>query len=181
MSDLLSVVGSASLYLSVLCQNPEDNCIYLLICLIRLVLLVTGSGENQNICDLFHGYLFSFSVSPKPKTEAMVRSPPVMSPSTATQMDSKIPNQGKPGSTGSQSQLSPCDPKTLGAKGAQNVPGGMGLKNGQGLTSGPSSKVKVKRERSTSVESFDQPESGTSTTEDKGRHHTLAIGSRGHT
>ncbi|TNN04284.1 hypothetical protein fugu_001313 [Takifugu bimaculatus] len=105
--------------------------------------------------------------SPKPKTEAMVRSPPVMSPSTATQMDSKIPNQGKPGSTGSQSQLSPCDPKTLGAKGAQNVPGGMGLKNGQGLTSGPSSKVKVKRERSTSVESFDQPESGTSTTEDK--------------
>lgn len=111
---------------------------------------------------------FSFSVSPKPKTEAMVRSPPVMSPSTATQMDSKIPNQGKTGSTGSQSQLSPCDPKTLGAKGAQNVPGGMGLKNGQGLTSGPSSKVKVKRERSTSVESFEQPESGTSTTEEKG-------------
>lgn len=101
----------------------------------------------------------------------MVRSPPVMSPSTATQMDSKMPNQGKPGSTGSQSQLSPCDPKTLGAKGAQNVPGGMGLKNGQGLTSGPSSKVKVKRERSTSVESFEQPESGTSTTEEKGRHH----------
>ncbi|MEQ2183732.1 hypothetical protein GOODEAATRI_001028 [Goodea atripinnis] len=78
--------------------------------------------------------------SPKPKTEAMVRSPPVMSPSTAAQMDSKMPNQGKPGSTGSQSQSSPCDPKTMGAKGAQNVSGGMGLKNGQGLTSGPSSK-----------------------------------------
>uniref|UniRef100_A0A3Q3X5Q8 B-cell lymphoma 9 beta-catenin binding domain-containing protein n=1 Tax=Mola mola TaxID=94237 RepID=A0A3Q3X5Q8_MOLML len=105
--------------------------------------------------------------SPKPKTEAMVRSPPVMSPSTATQMDSKMPNQGKPGSTGSQSQPSPCDPKSLGAKGAQNVAGGMGLKNGQGLTSGPSSKVKVKRERSTSVESFEQPESGTSTSEEK--------------
>uniref|UniRef100_A0A3P9J7I2 BCL9 transcription coactivator n=1 Tax=Oryzias latipes TaxID=8090 RepID=A0A3P9J7I2_ORYLA len=105
--------------------------------------------------------------SPKPKTEAMVRSPPVMSPSTAAQMDSKIPNQGKPGSTGNQSQPSPCDPKTLGAKGGQNVAGGMGLKNGQGLTSGPSSKVKVKRERSTSVESFEQPDSGTPTSEEK--------------
>lgn len=92
-----------------------------------------------------------------------------MSPSTATQMDSKMPNQGKPGSTGSQSQPSPCDPKTLGAKGAQNVAGAMGLKNGQGLTSGPSSKVKVKRERSTSVESFEQPESGTPTSEEKGK------------
>ncbi|CAN9497671.1 unnamed protein product [Ophioblennius macclurei] len=105
--------------------------------------------------------------SPKPKTEAMVRSPPVMSPSTAAQMDSKMPNQGKPGSTGSQSQPSPCDPKTMGSKGAQNVTGGMGLKNGQGLTSGPSSKVKVKRERSTSVESFEQPESGTATSDEK--------------
>lgn len=100
----------------------------------------------------------------------MVRSPPVMSPSTATQMDSKMPNQGKPVSTGSQSQPSPCDPKTLGAKGAQNVAGGMGLKNGQGLTSGPSSKVKVKRERSTSVESFEQPECGTPTSEEKGKY-----------
>lgn len=109
--------------------------------------------------------------SPKPKTEVMVRSPPVMSPSTAAQMDSKMPNQGKPGSTGSQSQPSPCDPKNMGAKGAQNVSGGMGLKNGQGLTSGPSSKVKVKRERSTSVESFEQPESGTPTGEDKGKNH----------
>lgn len=99
----------------------------------------------------------------------MVRSPPVMSPSTATQMDSKMPNQGKPGSAGSQSQPSPCDPKTLSAKGAQNVAGGMGLKNGQGLSSGPSSKVKVKRERSTSVESFEQPESGTPTGDDKGK------------
>ncbi|PWA31234.1 hypothetical protein CCH79_00002683 [Gambusia affinis] len=105
--------------------------------------------------------------SPKPKTEAMVRSPPVMSPSTAAQMDSKMPNQSKPGSAGSQSQPSSCDPKTMGAKAAQNVSGGMGLKNGQGLTSGPSSKVKAKRERSTSVESFEQPESGTPTNEDK--------------
>ncbi len=113
----------------------------------------------------------------------MVRSPPVMSPSTATQMDSKMPNQGKPGSTGSQSQPSPCDPKSLGTKGAQNVAGGMGLKNGQGLTSGPSSKVKVKRERSTSVESFDQPESGTPTNEEKGNKHSnhyLIIWSWGH-
>lgn len=93
-----------------------------------------------------------------------------MSPSTATQMDSKMPNQGKPGSTGSQSQPSPCDPKTMGSKGAQNVAGAMGLKNGQGLTSGPT-KVKVKRERSTSVESFEQPESGTPTSEEKGTNH----------
>ncbi|KAL1022323.1 hypothetical protein UPYG_G00025150 [Umbra pygmaea] len=35
--------------------------------------------------------------SPKQKQEAMVRSPPVMSPSSAAQMDSKLPNQGKPG------------------------------------------------------------------------------------
>lgn len=49
--------------------------------------------------------------------------------------------------------------------------GGMGLKNGQGLTSGSSSKVKVKRERSTSVESFEQPESGTPTSEEKGKNH----------
>ncbi len=100
-----------------------------------------------------------------------------MSPSTATQMDSKIPNQSKPGSTGSQSQPSPCDPKTLGAKGAPNVAGGMGLKNGQGLTSGPSSKVKVKRERSTSVESFEQPESGTPTSEEKGKKHRSQLSS----
>lgn len=119
-------------------------------------------------------YLFftsACSLSPKPKTEAMVRSPPVMSPSTATQMDSKMPSQSKQGSTGSQSQPSPCDAKTLGTKGAQNVAGGMGLKNGQGLSSGPSSKVKVKRERSTSVESFDQPEGGTPTSEEKGKKH----------
>lgn len=136
---------------------------------------------SRNISSLIlFGFLFivnnvdfspasSPSHSPKPKTEAMVRSPPVMSPSTATQMDSKMPNQGKPGSAGSQSQPSPCDPKTLSAKGAQNVAGGLGLKNGQGLSSGPSSKVKVKRERSTSVESFEQPESGTPTGDDKGK------------
>lgn len=92
-----------------------------------------------------------------------------MSPSTAAQMDSKMPNQSKPGSAGSQSQPS-CDSKTMGAKAAQNVSGGMGLKNGQGLTTGPSSKVKAKRERSTSVESFEQPESGTPTNEDKGNN-----------
>ena len=98
----------------------------------------------------------------------MVRSPPVMSPSTAGQMDSKLPNQGKPGSAGSQLQPSPSDPKTLGAKGAQGVAASMGMKNGQGLTSGPGSKVKVKRERSTSVESYEQPETGTPTSEEKG-------------
>lgn len=106
--------------------------------------------------------------SPKPKTEAMVRSPPVVSPSTAAQSDSKMPNQGKPGSTGSQSQPSPCDPKT---KGAQNVAGGVGLKNGQSLSSGPSSKVKSKRSMNNSAESSEQPESGTPTSEETGKNH----------
>ncbi|CAL8344632.1 unnamed protein product [Boreogadus saida] len=99
----------------------------------------------------------------------MVRSPPVMSPSTAGQMDSKPPNQGKPGSgAGGQSQPSPSEPKSLGAKGPGGAAGGMGgMKNGQGLTSGPGSKVKVKRERSTSVESYELPETGTPTGEEK--------------
>lgn len=98
----------------------------------------------------------------------MVRSPPVVSPSTAAQSDSKMPNQGKPGSTGSQSQPSPCDPK---AKGAQNVAGGVGLKNGQSLSSGPSSKVKSKRSMNNSAESSEQPESGTPTSEETGKNH----------
>ncbi|XP_029567763.1 B-cell CLL/lymphoma 9 protein [Salmo trutta] len=110
--------------------------------------------------------------SPKPKPEVMVRSPPVMSPSGgAAQMDSKLPNQSKPGSAGSQSQASPCDPKTVGGKGSQQGgmsgvgPGGMGgLKNGQGLNSGgQGTKVKVKRERSTSVESYNEQQPGTAT------------------
>ncbi|CAB1328027.1 unnamed protein product [Coregonus sp. 'balchen'] len=96
--------------------------------------------------------------SPKQKQEAMVRSPPVMSPSSAAQMDSKLPNQGKPGGAGSQSQPSPCDPKTLGPKGPV---GSLGLKNGQGLNAGNGAKGKMKRERSTSVESFEQRDTGT--------------------
>ncbi|KAJ8004175.1 hypothetical protein DPEC_G00156050 [Dallia pectoralis] len=96
--------------------------------------------------------------SPKQKQEAMVRSPPVMSPSSAAQMDSKLPNQGKPGGAGSQSQPSPCDPKTLGPKGPV---GSLGLKNGQGLNAGNGAKGKMKRERTTSVESFEQRETGT--------------------
>ncbi|KAI1885229.1 hypothetical protein AGOR_G00218020 [Albula goreensis] len=103
--------------------------------------------------------------SPKSKQEAMVRSPPVMSPSSAAQMDSKLPNQGKQGGTGGQSQPSPCDPKTLSGshapKGPQGTAGGLGLKNGQGLNSGNGAKGKVKRERSTSVESFEQRDTGT--------------------
>ncbi|GLD67578.1 B-cell CLL/lymphoma 9 protein [Lates japonicus] len=62
---------------------------------------------------------------------------PSCPPSTAVQMDSKILIQGKPGAL-AYSQPSPCDPKTLGTKGAQeNVLGGMGLKNGGKTTSGP--------------------------------------------
>lgn len=92
----------------------------------------------------------------------MVRSPPVMSPSSAAQMDSKLPNQGKPGGAGSQSQPSPCDPKILGPKGPV---GSLGLKNGQGLNAGNGAKGKMKRERSTSVESFEHRDTGTSNNE----------------
>ncbi|XP_064167787.1 B-cell CLL/lymphoma 9 protein-like [Anguilla rostrata] len=121
--------------------------------------------------------------SPKSKQEAMVRSPPVMSPSSAAQMDSKLPNQGKQGGSGSQSQPSPCDSKTLSGshapKGPQATAGNLALKNGQGLNSasgakglnsatgtkglnsGSGAKGKVKRERSTSVESFEPRDTGT--------------------
>ncbi|XP_028835121.1 B-cell CLL/lymphoma 9 protein isoform X2 [Denticeps clupeoides] len=103
--------------------------------------------------------------SPKSKQEAMVRSPPVMSPSSAAQMDSKLPNQGKQGGTGSQSQSSPCDPKSLSGghapKGPQVPVGNMGLKNGQSLNAGNGTKSKIKRERSTSMESFEQRDTGT--------------------
>lgn len=99
----------------------------------------------------------------------MVRSPPVMSPSSAAQMDSKLPNQGKQGGAGSQSQSSPCDPKSLSGshtpKGPQGPIGSMGLKNGQGLSSGNGAKGKIKRERSTSVESFEQRDTGTPSNE----------------
>ncbi|XP_041115309.1 B-cell CLL/lymphoma 9 protein-like isoform X1 [Polyodon spathula] len=105
------------------------------------------------------------SSSPKSKQEAMVRSPPVMSPSSAAQMDSKLPSQGKQGGTGGQSQPSPCDPKTLSGghapKGPQGATGSMGLKNGQGLNTGNGAKGKVKRERSTSADSFEQRDTGT--------------------
>ena len=109
--------------------------------------------------------------SPKSKQEVMVRSPPVMSPSSAAQMESKLANQGKQGSAASQSQPSPCDSKTLGGchapKGAQGGGGvGSGLKNGQGLNSG--SKVKLKRERSTSLESYEQRDSATPNNNDGG-------------
>ncbi|KAG2456974.1 B-cell CLL/lymphoma 9 protein [Polypterus senegalus] len=107
--------------------------------------------------------------SPKSKQEAMVRSPPVMSPSSAAQMDSKLPNQGKQGGTGGQSQPSPCDPKSLSGshapKGPQGAAGSLGLKNGQGLNTGNGAKGKVKRERSTSVDSFEQRDTGTPSNE----------------
>ncbi|XP_018614836.1 B-cell CLL/lymphoma 9 protein isoform X3 [Scleropages formosus] len=93
--------------------------------------------------------------SPKSKQEAMVRSPPVMSPSSAAQMDSKLSSQGKQGGTGGQSQASPCDSKTLSSGHTAKV--NLGLKNGQGLNSGSTAKSKAKRERSTSAESCEQP------------------------
>ncbi|CDQ80487.1 unnamed protein product [Oncorhynchus mykiss] len=74
----------------------------------------------------------------------------------------KTTQSGKPGGAGSQSQPSPCDPKTLGPKGPI---GSLGLKNGQGLIAGNGAKGKMKRERSTSVESFEQRDTGTSNSE----------------
>ncbi|KAL4657002.1 B-cell CLL/lymphoma 9 protein-like isoform X1 [Arapaima gigas] len=93
--------------------------------------------------------------SPKSKQEAMVRSPPVMSPSSAAQMDSKLPSQGKQGGTAGQSQPTSCDSKPLSGGHAPKM--SLGLKNGQGLNSGSGAKSKVKRERSTSAESCEQP------------------------
>lgn len=129
-------------------------------------------------------YVLFSSSSPKSKQEAMVRSPPVMSPSSAAQMDSKLPNQGKQGGAGSQSQPSPCEPKALSGshtpKGPQGSVGSMGLKNGQGLNSGNGAKSKIKRERSTSIESFEQRDTGTPNNEgdQKGRKISLPFGGR---
>ncbi len=130
--------------------------------MLKLLILTIRTVYPGSISPIFP---LAFLSSPKSKQEAMVRSPPVMSPSSAAQMDSKLPNQGKQGGTGSQSQPSPCDPKSLSGshapKGPQGSIGSMGLKNGQGLSSGNGAKGKIKRERSTSVESFEQRDTGT--------------------
>ncbi|XP_067842574.1 B-cell CLL/lymphoma 9 protein [Heptranchias perlo] len=102
--------------------------------------------------------------SPKAKQEATVRSPPVTSPLSASQLDTKLSNQGKQGSN-SQSQASPCDSKIVsgnhGSKVSQGSAGNLGLKNGQGLGTSSAIKGKGKRERSTSADSFDQRDAGT--------------------
>ncbi|XP_041436874.1 BCL9 transcription coactivator L homeolog isoform X2 [Xenopus laevis] len=99
--------------------------------------------------------------SPKSKPEVMVHPPSVMSPSGNPQLDSKFSSQGKQGSSTSQSQASPCDPKTGNhtPKPLQGPAGSMGLKNGAG------NGAKGKRERSISAESFDQRDTGTPTTD----------------
>ncbi|KAG8450128.1 hypothetical protein GDO86_002668 [Hymenochirus boettgeri] len=99
--------------------------------------------------------------SPKSKPEVMVHPPSVMSPSGNPQLDSKFSNQGKQGSSASQSQASPCDPKSGNhtPKPLQGPAGSMGLKNGAG------NGAKGKRERSISAESFDQRDTGTPTTD----------------
>ncbi|NWI91872.1 BCL9 protein, partial [Pitta sordida] len=97
--------------------------------------------------------------SPKSKQEVMVRPPTVMSPSGNPQLDSKFSNQGKQGGSTSQSQPSPCDPKSGGhtPKVLPGPGGSMGLKNG----AGNGAKGKGKRERSISADSFEQREAGT--------------------
>jgi len=89
----------------------------------------------------------------------MVRPPTVMSPSGNPQLDSKFSNQGKQGGSTSQSQPSPCDPKSGGhpPKVLPGPGGSMGLKNG----AGNGAKGKGKRERSISADSFEQREAGT--------------------
>ncbi|KAM4796350.1 B-cell CLL/lymphoma 9 protein isoform 2-T3 [Rhinophrynus dorsalis] len=101
--------------------------------------------------------------SPKSKPEVMVHPPSVMSPSGNPQLDSKFSSQGKQGSSTSQSQASPCDPKSGNhtPKPLQGPGGSMGLKNG----AGNGAKGKGKRERSISVESFEQRDPGTPTTD----------------
>ncbi|KAM4699984.1 B-cell CLL/lymphoma 9 protein isoform 2-T4 [Discoglossus pictus] len=101
--------------------------------------------------------------SPKSKPEVMVHPPSVMSPSGNPQLDSKFSSQGKQGSSTSQSQASPCDPKSGNhtPKPLQGSGGSMGLKNG----AGNGAKGKGKRERSVSAESFDQRDTGTPTTD----------------
>ncbi|XP_029434144.1 B-cell CLL/lymphoma 9 protein isoform X3 [Rhinatrema bivittatum] len=101
--------------------------------------------------------------SPKSKQEVMVRPPTVMSPSSNPQLDSKFSNQGKQGGSTSQSQPSPCEPKS-GNHTPKVLPGpasSMGLKNG----AGNGVKGKGKRERSVSVDSFDQRDMGTPSTD----------------
>uniref|UniRef100_A0A8C5LNL1 BCL9 transcription coactivator n=1 Tax=Leptobrachium leishanense TaxID=445787 RepID=A0A8C5LNL1_9ANUR len=101
--------------------------------------------------------------SPKSKAEVMVHPPSVMSPSGNPQLDPKFSSQGKQGSSATQSQSSPCDPKS-GNHTPKPLPGpggSMGLKNG----AGNGAKGKGKRERSISAESFDQRDPGTPTTD----------------
>lgn len=99
----------------------------------------------------------------------MVHPPTVMSPSGNPQLDAKFSSQGKQPSSTSQSQASPCDPKSGNhtPKPLQGPGGSMGLKNG----AGNGAKGKGKRERSISAESFDQRDPGTPTTDSeiKGR------------
>ncbi|XP_063812768.1 B-cell CLL/lymphoma 9 protein isoform X2 [Pseudophryne corroboree] len=101
--------------------------------------------------------------SPKAKPEVMVHPPSVMSPSGNPQLDAKFSSQGKQGSSASQSQPSPCDPKSGNhtPKPLQGPGGSAGLKNG----AGNGAKGKGKRERSISAESFDQRDPGTPTTD----------------
>ncbi|XP_069800754.1 B-cell CLL/lymphoma 9 protein isoform X3 [Dendropsophus ebraccatus] len=101
--------------------------------------------------------------SPKSKPEVMVHPPSVMSPSGNPQLDAKFSSQGKQGGSSSQSQASPCDPKSGNhtPKPLQGPGGSMGLKNG----AGNGAKGKGKRERSISAESFDQRDPGTPTTD----------------
>lgn len=107
----------------------------------------------------FFPFFPSAPSSPKSKQEVMVRPPTVMSPSGNPQLDSKFSNQGKQGGSTSQSQPSPCDPKSGGhpPKVLPGPGGSMGLKNG----AGNGAKGKGKRERSISADSFEQREAGT--------------------
>ncbi|XP_043547387.1 B-cell CLL/lymphoma 9 protein isoform X1 [Chiloscyllium plagiosum] len=100
--------------------------------------------------------------SPKAKEEATVRSSPVTSPLCASQLDTKLSNQAKQGST-SQPQASPCDSLIVsGNHGSKAAMGGnLGLKNGQGLGTSSAIKGKGKRERSMSADSFEQRDAGT--------------------
>ncbi|XP_048388508.1 B-cell CLL/lymphoma 9 protein isoform X2 [Stegostoma tigrinum] len=86
------------------------------------------------------------------------------SPLSASQLDIRLSNQAKQGST-NQPQASPCDSLIVSgnhdSEAVQGSGGNLGIKNGQGLGTSSAIKGKGKRERSMSADSFEQRDAGT--------------------
>ncbi len=134
-------------------------CVFLMLKLLILTIRTVYPGSISPIFPL------AFSAVRNPSRRPWWGHHPWCPPPAPHRWTPNCPTRGKQGGTGSQSQPSPCDPKSLSGshapKGPQGSIGSMGLKNGQGLSSGNGAKGKIKRERSTSVESFEQRDTGT--------------------